>query len=205
VTLDAVLHWVSSEFTTRSLTIDVRRASRRIHDLVSSVKRFTYLDRTASAATDVGQGVTDTIAVLAHKAKAKSVGIKLDIPPTLPRIPGFAGELNQVWSNLLENALDAVPDGGEVAVSVRVEGEAMVVRVVDNGPGISPDVQLRMFDPFFTTKPIGQGSGLGLDIALRIVRGHSGEIVVDSRPGRTELRVALPLEGTTPAASRVTQ
>jgi signal transduction histidine kinase len=199
--LDAVLAWVAAEFSARSLTIDVRRASRRIHELVSAVKRFTFVDRAPTSAADVGQGLVDTVAVLAHKAKAKSIGITLDVLPELPRIPAFAGELNQVWANLIENALDAAPEGGQVSVSAGTDRGSMVVRVIDNGPGIAPDVEPRIFDPFFTTKPIGQGTGLGLDIARRIVRGHAGQITVNAQPGRTEFRVTLPLTATSPAAS----
>jgi signal transduction histidine kinase len=116
------------------------------------------------------------------------------VPTDLPLVPGNAGELNQVWSNLLENALDAVDESGHVIVRAERDGPSVVVRVIDDGPGIPPDVEGRIFDPFFTTKPIGQGTGLGLDISRRVVRGHDGQIAVESRPGRTEFRVILPME-----------
>src|SRR5439155_26397661 len=109
-----------------------------------------------------------------------------------------AAELNQVWSNMLETALDAVAPSGEITVTARQEGDRIVVRVVDNGSGIPADIQARIFDPFFTTKPVGQGTGLGLDISRRIVRLHDGEITVDSRPGHTEFRISLPLDGIEP-------
>jgi signal transduction histidine kinase len=153
------------------------------------------MDRaTVAEPTDVAQGLMDTISVLSTKARAKSAAVRLELPTNLPRVPAYAAELNQVWSNLIENALDAVGESGNVTVSASCQEKAVDVRIVDDGPGIPADVQRRMFDPFFTTKPIGQGTGLGLDIARRIVRAHEGQIVVDSRPGHTEFRVTLPLD-----------
>jgi signal transduction histidine kinase len=193
-TLDVVLRWVASSYTTRSIASDIERASSRIYDLVSSVKRFTYMDRaTVGEPTDITQGLTDTIAVLASKAKGKSVTVRLEIPDKLPLVRVYGGELNQVWSNVIENALDAVEPNGEVCIRVKADASWVTVYVVDNGSGIPPEIQKRIFDPFFTTKPIGQGTGLGLDISRRIVRRHDGTIDVESRPGRTEFRVALPV------------
>jgi signal transduction histidine kinase len=193
--LDAALRWIGAEYAARSLASDVERATTRIYDLVSSVKRFTYMDRSAPAEpTDIAQGLADTVAMLASKARAKSVSVSVDAAPDLPRVSGNSGELNQVWSNLIANALDAVGESGHVAVSAARDGLTVVVRVIDDGPGISSDVLPRIFDPFFTTKPIGQGTGLGLDISRRIILNHDGQIAVDSRPGRTEFRVILPLE-----------
>jgi signal transduction histidine kinase len=193
--LDAALRWIAAEYAARSLASDVERATTRIYDLVSSVKRFTYMDRTGPAEpTNIDQGLTDTVSMLASKARAKLVSVSVDVAPDLPRVPANPGELNQVWANLLENAIDAVGESGHVAVSAARDGETVVVRVIDDGPGIPADVLPRMFDPFFTTKPIGQGTGLGLDISRQIIRNHDGQIAVDSRPGRTEFRVILSLE-----------
>jgi signal transduction histidine kinase len=192
--LDSALRSVAAGYTARSLASDIERAASRIYELVSAVKRFTYMDRaTVSEPSSVAQGVTDTVAVLASKAKAKSASVRLDIPEDLPLVRAYGGELNQVWSNLLENALDAVPDmTGEVVVTAAREGDRVVVRVIDNGPGMTPEVRGRIFDPFFTTKPMGQGTGLGLDISRRIVHRHEGQIEVQCEPGRTEFRVTLP-------------
>ncbi len=191
--LDAALRSVASGVTTRLLAEDIERAATRIHDLVGAIKRFTYMDRaTVREPANIAQGISDTIAVLASKAKSKSASIKLDIPPDLPTVGAYGGELNQVWSNLIENALDALGNGGTVTVSARPERGNVVVRIVDNGSGIPADVLPRIFDPFFTTKPMGQGTGLGLDISRRIVTSHEGAIEVESRPGRTEFRVSLP-------------
>ena len=192
---NAALRWIAAEFNARSLAVNVERATTRIHDLVSSVKRFTYMDRaTVAQPTDIAQSLTDTVAVLAAKARAKSAAVTLDIPGNLPLVPGYPAELNQVWSNLLENALDAVDPSGQVTVCAEhVPGpHVVVVSVIDDGPGIPDDIKQRIFDPFFTTKGVGEGSGLGLGISDRIVRRHNGHIDVESRPGRTEFRVTLP-------------
>ena len=137
----------------------------------------------------VETGLRDTIKVLASKAKAKGAAITLDVEPDLPRVCASSGELNQVWLNLIDNALDAVGESGKIDVSVRRELDHVVVRVVDDGPGIPPEVEAQIFDPFFTTKPPGQGIGLGLEVTRRLVRRYRGDIAVKSRPGRTEFRV----------------
>jgi signal transduction histidine kinase len=141
---------------------------------------------------DIGQGLADTLALLAAKARGKAVSLTNEVPADLPRARGVGGELNQVWANLVDNALDAVSEGGRVVVSARAEGPQVIVRVTDNGPGIPADVKNRIFDPFFTTKPVGQGTGLGLDIVRRLLDQNNATIDVDSAPGRTEFRVALP-------------
>jgi signal transduction histidine kinase len=193
-TLDAALRWIAAGYTARSLATDVKRASARIYDLVSSVKRFTYMDRaTVAEPANITQGLADTVAVLAAKAKAKSIAVTLDAPADLPLVRMYPAELNQVWSNLVENALDAVDPSGHVEIRAATQGAAVVVRVIDDGPGIPSEILGRIFDPFFTTKAMGQGTGLGLDITRRIVRVHDGQIEVESRPGRTEFRVTLPV------------
>jgi signal transduction histidine kinase len=189
--LRAVLPWLVAGCATHRLTSEIEASATKIHNLVAAVKGFTYMDQaTMPKPVDVGRGLADTLAVLNAKARARSVTVRLDVPPDLPRVAGFGGELNQVWANLVDNALDAAK--GEVVVSAAPQGSSVVVRVVDDGPGLPPANRERIFDPFFTTKPVGQGTGLGLDIARRVVRKHRGEIDVDSRPGRTEFRVTLP-------------
>ena len=192
--LNVVLRWIGAEYVARTLATEVQRATTRIHDLVSAVKRFTYVDRAAAPElVNVAQGLIDTVAVLRAKAKEKSVGIELDAPDSLPRVMANAGELNQVWANLIENAIDAVAVGGSVTISARRDGGDLIVRVIDDGPGVPADIQGRIFEPFFTTKPIGQGTGLGLDIARRAVQRFDGHLSLESRPGSTEFRVTLPL------------
>jgi len=192
--LRAALRWVAAGCTVRGLAQDVERAASRVHELVSAVKGFTYMDHAPSAEpVDLAKGISDTLAVMAAKARDKSASLALDLPPDLPRVLGFGGELNQVWANLIDNALDAVGENGRVMVTARPEGARVVVRVTDDGPGIPEEVKTRIFDPFFTTKPVGKGTGLGLDIVRRLVDRNDGSIEVESAPGRTVFRVALPM------------
>jgi len=194
-TLEAALHWIATGCAARSLAGDIERAATRIYELVAAVKRFTYMDKLAGPdSADVPTGLRDTIRMLASKAKTKSVSITLDVEPNLPRAYANGGALNQVWLNLIDNALDAVPDSGRVHIRVQHEPDWIAVHVVDNGPGIPPDILPRIFDPFFTTKPPGQGTGLGLDIARRLLRRYHGDISVTSRPGQTEFSVRLLTE-----------
>jgi signal transduction histidine kinase len=191
--LRATLPWLVAGCATYRLASEIEASASKIHNLVAAVKGFTYMDQaTMPKPVDIGKGLSDTLAVLNAKARGKSVSVSLDVPAGLPRVSGFGGELNQVWANLVDNALDAA--SGHVTVAAGRQGSSVVVRVVDDGPGLSPEIRERIFDPFFTTKPVGQGTGLGLDIARRIVRKHQGEIEVDSRPGHTEFRVTLPLD-----------
>jgi signal transduction histidine kinase len=191
--LSATLRWIASGCAVRRLARDIERAASRVHALVSAIKGITYMDRaTTPEPVDLAKGLTDTLAVLAKKARDKSASLTVDVPKDLPRAIGFGGELNQVWINLVDNALDAINDGGRVTVTAREEAGMVVVHVLDDGPGIPADVQSKIFDPFFTTKPVGKGTGLGLDIVRRLVDQNSGRIDLDSSPGRTEFRVRLP-------------
>jgi signal transduction histidine kinase len=194
--LRVALRWVAAGCTVRGLARDIERAAARVHELVSAVKGFTYMDRASSPEpVDLAKGLGDTLAVMAAKARTKSASLTVDLPRDLPRVLGFGGELNQVWANLVDNALDAIAEGGHVAVAARADGPKVVVRVTDDGPGIPPDVMSRIFDPFFTTKPVGEGTGLGLDIVRRLLDRNDGLIDVRSEPGRTEFRVTLPAAG----------
>jgi signal transduction histidine kinase len=194
--LPAALAFLATESQARRLAAEIETAASRIHALVSATKRFSYMDRApALAAVDVREGLADTLTMLHTKARARSVEITLDAAANLPPVDAFGGELNQIWTNLIENAIDAVGEGGHVAISAREEGPRVVVRVVDDGPGIPAAIRDRIFDPFFTTKPVGQGTGLGLEIVRRLAARHGAWLEVDSAPGRTEFRVALPVHG----------
>jgi signal transduction histidine kinase len=191
--LGFALRSIGASCRTRLLASETQTAAARIHSLVAAIKGFTYMDQSSvPAPVSIGQGLSDTLAVLGGKARRKSVTVTLRIPEDLPPVEGFGGELNQVWANLIDNAIDAAPESGQVEVTAACRDDAVVVRVVDDGPGIPEGQKERIFEPFFTTKPQGQGTGLGLDIAVRLVRQHEGQIEVDSRPGRTEFRVILP-------------
>ncbi|MGB6198037.1 MAG: ATP-binding protein [Candidatus Acidiferrales bacterium] len=192
-TLHLTLQWLIAGCAAHQLASEIVAAASKIHGLVSAVKGFTYMDQSTSPKlVDIGQGLTDTLAVLNAKARGKSVKISLDVEADLPRIQGFGGELNQVWANLIDNALDAA--AGHVAVAAQRHGDSIVVQVVDDGTGLPAEIRDRIFDPFFTTKPVGQGTGLGLDIARRLVLRHHGEIKVESRPQHTQFSVTLPID-----------
>ena len=191
--LELALQWVAHACAARSLAKEIESAGSRIYDLVSAVRGFTHLDQeTAAQPVDVGQELSATLTMLRSKMKARSVTVSVVVAPDLPPVSAYGGELNQVWMNLIDNALDAVPLGGEVDVTAAAEAGSVVVRVGDNGPGIPEAILPRIFDPFFTTKPVGQGTGLGLDIVRRLLTRHNASVDVESRPGRTVFSVALP-------------
>ncbi len=192
--LDAVLRWAAAGCAVRNLASEIQEAAMRISGLVTAIKGFTHMDQAMVAEpVDLGPSLSNTVAVLRAKAGKKAAAVTIELEADLPQVRGFAGELNQIWGNLIDNALDAAPDGGRVEVKANREGQTVVVRIVDNGPGIPAPIRERIFDPFFTTKPMGQGTGLGLDIARRLVRHNDGMIEVESHTGRTEFRVTLPL------------
>jgi signal transduction histidine kinase len=197
--LNAVLKWAAAGCSVRGLASEIQEAATRIAGLVMAIKGFTHMDQaTVAEPVNVGRGLDNTVAVLRSKARGRSAAVVIEVAPDLPSVLGFVGELNQIWANLIDNALDAVPHGGRVEVVANRDGQQVVVRVVDNGGGIPDHIRERIFDPFFTTKPVGQGTGLGLDIVRRLVRHNDGEITVESRPGRTEFRVALPIAADRP-------
>jgi signal transduction histidine kinase len=202
-TLNTALRWVATGCTTRALATDVERAATSIYNLVGAIKRFTYMDRAQMPeAVDVAASLNDSVALLMHKARKKSAGIEVRAEPNLPPARAIGGDLNQVWTNLIDNALDAVAESGRVTISADRQMNRIVVRVADNGSGIAPDIRDRIFDPFVTSKPPGQGTGLGLDIARQLVRRNDGDIEVESRPGQTEFRVTLPIATDSAATAR---
>jgi signal transduction histidine kinase len=194
--LPAALAWVESGIALHLLLGEMENATRRISGLVGAIKEYSHMDRelTEKTETDVHRALDSTLTMLGHKAKVKQVKVRRDYDPQLPAIHAFPGELNQVWTNLLDNAFDAAAVGGNVKVGTRrVDGQVEVV-IADDGPGIPAELASRIWEPFFTTKPMGEGSGLGLDIARRIVVGrHGGEMRLESRPGDTRFLVTLPI------------
>jgi len=194
--LAAAVTWLAHTASVHALIRDIENASSRVHHMVNAIKGFTYMDRgSAPEPVDIGKGLKDTIGILSSRIQQKNIQVDLTVSPDLPAITGFGGELNQVWNNLLDNAIDASPENGTVSIKVARKGEDIVVFVTDNGPGIPADISDRIFEPFFTTKPIGQGSGLGLDVAQRIVNLHRGVMSASSKPGYTEFVVKLPTTG----------
>lgn len=208
-TLNAALRWIAAGCETNALALDIERAATRIHDLVGAVRQFTYMDHLAAPdAVDLEPGLRDTLRVVAAKAKAKGARVTLEVDPDLPRVQANGGELNQIWLNVIDNALDAIPESGNIEIRAKRDLDRVAVTITDDGPGIPADVLHRIYDPFFTTKPQGQGTGLGLEITRRLVRRYHGDIQVESRPGRTQFRILFPIGGGTggeaaPAAGRI--
>ncbi len=197
--LGAGLEWVANSLSTATLLSEVKESTRRISDLVAAVKSYSQLDRASIQQMDLAEGIESTLVMLAHKMK-DGITVVRDYGDNVPRIEAIAGELNQVWTNLIDNAIDAMDGKGTLRVSTRADENGVVVEVADTGPGIPKEVQARAFDPFYTTKEVGKGTGLGLDISRRIiVDRHGGEITIEPRPGETVLRVRLPLRPPPPS------
>jgi signal transduction histidine kinase len=193
--LDAALDWVVASAEVRSMAFDIEEAAARTYELVAAVRRFTHMDRAAGLeAVDVGTSLSDTMRIVENAAAGKGVRLTLEAAEGLPPARGIGSDLNQVWVCLMDNAIDAVDRSGRIDLTAGVEAGRIVVRVIDDGPGIAPETLPRIFDPFFTTKPPGQGMGLGLETARQLLRRCDGDIAVESRPGRTEFRVGLPID-----------
>lgn len=198
--LAAVLGWIVNNLVTEKLVREIAEASGRISTLVSSIKSHTNMDRgEGRSEVKLKNDIMNTLTLLDYKLKSKRISASVTVPPDLPVLKGWRGELNQVWTNLIDNAVDAMPDGGKIEINTvldqRADGSAFVyTHVIDNGEGIPEDIQSKIFEPFFTTKEIGSGTGLGLDIVQGIMKHHRGSIKVESKPGRTEFIVCLPVD-----------
>jgi signal transduction histidine kinase len=201
------LQWVAASLTARSLAGELAESTERMSTLVGAVKSYAYMDRGELVETDVHEGLETTLAVLGHKLKHSAIEVVRHYDRSLPKVTVNGGELNQVWTNLLDNSIQSLGDSGTITISTAREGPCVRVDIADDGPGIAPEVRDRIFDPFFTTKDVGQGTGLGLDTARRIVsERHRGSIDFDSRPGETVFHVWLPLElVTSPAQESAAQ
>jgi signal transduction histidine kinase len=195
--LEPALEWVVSTLTATSLLEEVTASTRRVSGLVAAVSSYSQLDRAPVQPTDVAEGVESTLVVLRHRMPA-DVTVLRDYAAGLPRIEAATAELNQLWTQLVTNALDAMGGQGRLRLTIRSDTDGILVEVGDTGAGMSPEVRKHAFEPFFTTKAVGQGTGLGLDIARRIVDRHGGDIEIDCPPGETVLRVRLPGTGTRP-------
>jgi signal transduction histidine kinase len=191
---DAALGWVAASLTARGLAAELQESTRRMSDLVGAVKSYAYMDRGGELEVDLHEGLETTLAVLGHKLKHTSIAVERDYDRALPKLSVRGSELNQVWTNLLDNAIDAVGEAGTIAIATRLDGNCAVVQIADDGPGIPAEHRERIFDSFYTTKEVGHGTGLGLATARRIVVDrHDGSLTVDSQPGRTVFTVRLPI------------
>ncbi|MDB6109447.1 MAG: Cyclic nucleotide-binding protein [Pedosphaera sp.] len=191
--LDDSLGWLEARISLKNLLNEIEQSTKRISELVKAVKSYSYMDQTPLQQVDVHEGLESTLTMLGHKLKG--VEVVRDYDRTLPRLMAYGSELNQVWTNLLDNAADAVKPDGKICVRTFQDDGQVVVAIRDTGKGIPPEAQAHMFEPFFTTKGVGSGTGLGLMISNRIVaERHEGEIEFESKPGLTEFRVRLPIK-----------
>jgi len=191
--MGAVIRRFGATLEISRLLTDIEHSSCRISELVKAIKEYSFMDEAPRQEVDVAKGIESTLVMLNHKLK-HGVTVVKNFDPNLPRIFSYGSELNQVWTNLIDNAADAMKGKGELRIRTMREGDEVLVEFVDNGPGIPPEIQTKIFDPFFTTKPVGEGTGLGLDTVYRIVRKHRGNVSVVSRPGNTCFRVRLPIK-----------
>jgi signal transduction histidine kinase len=186
------LEWVASALSAASLLAEIKQSSRRISELVSAITSYSQMDRASRQYISVTDGLESTLVMLGYKLGDR-VTVVRDYGTDLPRIEAYPGELNQVWTNLIDNAIDAMGGAGTLRLAARADGGDVVIEIGDTGPGMPPEVAARAFEAFYTTKDVGKGTGLGLDIAQRIVvERHGGMITIDSQPGQTVLRVRIP-------------
>ncbi len=193
--LPDVVAWVEATLTTGALLGEMEQSTERVSRLVKAVKSYSFMDQAPLQEVDVHEGLESTLVMLGHKLRQRAAEVTRAYDPDLPRICAYGSELNQVWTNLLDNALDAVGAGGRIALRTAREPGRVLVEIADDGPGIPSEIQGRIFEPFFTTKEVGTGTGLGLDISRRIVaERHGGDIRFESTPGAgTRFHVRLPL------------
>jgi signal transduction histidine kinase len=192
-----VFNWINSNLVTDKMVRDILESSERISDLVNSVKNFTHMDQgKGKEYTDIHSGIRNTLTMLHYRFKKGNIELIEDYDERLPKIKALVGELNQVWTNLIDNALDAMEGNGKGKLEIRTGEERgnVKVSIIDNGPGIPEQIRSNIFDPFYTTKDIGKGTGLGLDVVNRIVKQHRGSVKVQSVPGRTEFIVCFPIQ-----------
>lgn len=192
-----VIYWIENLLSSQRITKDLAEASNRISFLVGAIKSHVHMDRTEELQpADIHTGIENTLTLLGHKLREKNITVKKLYAENLPEIPAHVGELNQVWTNILDNAIYAVPKNGEIIIETSAGDKNVTVKITDNGQGIPADILTRVFDPFFTTKKVGEGTGIGLDLVSRIVKRHNGEVKVDSAPGKTRFCVSIPLTQT---------
>lgn len=188
-----VIGWLHNMLSTERLVSEIEQASTRISDLVQSVKTYSHMDRGQDKEkVDIRQGMDSTLTMLSHKLKEKHIQVHKNYDAQAVTVKGFVGKLNQVWTNLIDNAIDAMQQGGTLRISTQPKNDKVLVSIQDDGSGIPPELQHHIFDPFFSTKEVGKGTGLGLDIVKKILDQHQAEISVESKPGETLFRILFP-------------
>ncbi|WGK65133.1 ATP-binding protein [Croceiramulus getboli] len=190
-----VVEWIENTLTTEKMVSEIEEASDRIANLVSSIKTYTHMDRAKEKSpADVHEGLKSTLTMLKHQLKKKNIQLDKQFDETLEPISIFVSAINQVWTNLIDNAIDAMDEGGTLKITTLKEHDSLRVDIADDGSGIPEEDIDRIFDPFYTTKAVGKGTGMGLEVVQRIVRQHQGSIKVKSKPGETVFTVCLPYE-----------
>ncbi|HKE56460.1 MAG TPA: ATP-binding protein [Pyrinomonadaceae bacterium] len=192
-TIADVLFRVNSQLAAAKLAGEIKTATGRISELVGAIKEYSYMDQASVQEVDLHKGLENTLLILKYKLRKKDIAVTRDYDESVPRIKAYGSELNQVWTNLIVNAVDAMSQGGKLKVRTRREPTDILVEIRDNGEGIPESVRSRIFEPFFTTKAVGEGTGLGLDTVARVVRKHRGNIRFESKPGDTCFQVRLPI------------
>ena len=195
--LPPVINWLSQVLTTEKLVNEIEEASQRINKLVNSIKSYAHMDKSPDKQpADIHEGIRNTLTMLNHKLKRGNIKVVESFDAELPQPQVFVSELNQVWTNLIDNAIDAMEENGGDMLEIKTQpdGEFVKVHIVDNGPGIPEDIKDQIFDPFFTTKTVGKGTGLGLDVVQKIILQHNGSVTVESAPGRTVFEVCIPIK-----------
>jgi signal transduction histidine kinase len=189
-----VMPWLENLISSRRILKDLADASERISNLVTSIKSHVHMDRTNDLQpTNIHKDIENTLTLLGFKLREKNIEVRKEFSTDLPDIPAYVSELNQVWTNLMDNAIYALGKNGIITIKTSYDDKNVYVSISDNGPGIPHQIISRIFEPFFTTKKVGEGTGIGLDIVNRVVKNHNGEIKVDSEPGRTEFSICLPI------------
>jgi signal transduction histidine kinase len=194
----SALRWIAASLSARHMTRELADSTKQMGELVKAVKEYAYMDRGEVVQVDLREGIENTLVILGHKLKKTTIEITRDYDDSLGKVTAHGAELNQVWTNLLDNAIDALGADGHISIVTRADGDCAEVDISDDGPGIPPAVRDRVFDPFFTTKEVGRGTGLGLDTARRIiVDRHHGSLTLQTRPGHTMFRARVPLNAAT--------
>lgn len=191
-----VIQWMNQVLITERLVNEIQEASRRINTLVSSIKSYTHMDQApVKERVDIHAGIQTTLTLLNHKVKHNQIQLKLEFEEGLPAANIFVGPMNQVWTNLIDNAVDAMEGrtGNILEIRTQRSRESILVYIIDNGPGIPADIQDKIFEPFFTTKPVGKGTGMGLEVVRQIITQHAGRLEMKSVPGRTEFSICFPI------------
>jgi len=190
-----VLLWVENLLISQKLIKDLEEASLRISNLVGAIKSHVHMDQTNELQhTDINRDIENTLTLMGYKLREKNISVIKNFGEHIPEVPAYIGELNQVWTNIIDNAIHALDKNGELTIETSYDSKNAYVTITDNGSGIPAEIQSRIFDPFFTTKKVGEGTGIGLDLVKRIILHHNGEIKVNSKPGRTEFKISIPYQ-----------